>query len=86
MKIAKQSICSRYKSTKKRLNLRAALIYLCMFAFISTYAQTGKVTVNLKNVSVKELFNAIEKQTSYRFSYRDVEIKGTRNVSISACQ
>lgn len=84
MKITKQSNCSRYKSTKRRLNLRAALIYLCMFAFISTYAQIGKVTVNLKNVSVKELFNAIEKQTSYRFSYRDVEIKGIRNVSISA--
>lgn len=84
MKTAKQSIDLEYKGTKKRLNLRTALISLCMFAFVGTSAQTGTVTVKLRNASVKELFSAIEKQTSYRFSYRDVEIKGKGNVTISA--
>lgn len=84
MKTAKQSIDLEYKGTKKRLNLRTALISLCMFAFVGTSAQTGTVTVKLQNASVKELFSAIEKQTSYRFSYRDAEIKGKRNVTISA--
>lgn len=84
MKTAKQSIDLEYKGTKKRLNLRTALISLCMFAFVGTSAQTGTVTVKLRNASVKELFSAIEKQTSYRFSYRDAEIKGKGNVSISA--
>lgn len=83
MKTAKQSIDLEYKGTKKRLNLRTALISLCMFAFVGTSAQTGTVTVKLRNASVKELFSAIEKQTSYRFSYRDVEIKGKGNVTIS---
>lgn len=84
MKTAKQSIDLEYKGTKKRLNLRTALISLCMFAFVGTSAQTGTVTVKLRNASVKELFGAIEKQTSYRFSYRDAEIKGKGNVTISA--
>lgn len=84
MKIAKQSIDLGYKGTKKHLNLRTALISLCMFAFVGTSAQTGTVTVKLQNASVKELFSAIEKQTSYRFSYRDAEIKGKGNVTISA--
>ena len=83
MKTAKQSINLEYKGTKKRLNLRTALISLCMFAFVGTSAQTGTVTVKLRNASVKELFSAIEKQTSYRFSYRDAEIKGKGNVTIS---
>lgn len=84
MKTAKQSIDLEYKGTKKRLNLRTALISLCMFAFVGTSAQTGTVTVKLRNASVKELFSVIEKQTSYRFSYRDAEIKGKGNVTISA--
>lgn len=84
MKTAKQSIDLEYKGTKKRLNLRTALISLCMFAFVGTSAQTGTVTVKLRNASVKELFSAIEKQTSYRFSYRDAEIKGKGKVTVSA--
>ena len=42
MKTAKQSIDLEYKGTKKRLNLRTALISLCMFAFVGTSAQTGR--------------------------------------------
>lgn len=38
MKTAKQSIDLEYKGTKKRLNLRTALISLCMFAFVGTSA------------------------------------------------
>lgn len=35
MKTAKQSMDLEYKGTKKRLNLRTALISLCMFAFVA---------------------------------------------------
>ena len=73
-----------YKGTKKRLNLRTALISLCMFAFVGTSAQTGTVTVKLRNASVKELFSVIEKQTSYRFSIGMQKSKGKGNVTISA--
>lgn len=67
MKTAKQSIDLEYKGTKKRLNLRTALISLCMFAFVGTSAQTGTVTVKLQNASVKELFSAIENKLPIAF-------------------
>lgn len=88
MKTAKQSINLKTKVLKKRLNLRTALISLCMFAFVGISAQTGTVTVKLRNASVKELFSVIEKQTSYRFSYRDAEIqeKGNLTVSVTNCE
>ena len=54
-----------------------------MFTFTGGYAQTGKVSLNLNNASVKELFTAIEKQTPYRFSYRDVEVNGKTGISLS---
>ncbi len=47
MKTAKQSIDLEYKGTKKRLNLRTALISLCMFAFVGmTYAGIGRHIIN----------------------------------------
>lgn len=67
MKTAKQSIDLGYKGTKKRLNLRTALISLCMFAFVGTSAQTGTVTVKLRNASVKELFSVIENKLPIAF-------------------
>jgi TonB-dependent starch-binding outer membrane protein SusC len=35
------------------------------------YSQTEKVSIKLKNGSLKELFSAVEQQTSYKFLYRD---------------
>lgn len=55
-------------------------MFVCIFG---VYAQTGTVTVNLKNATVKDLFDVIEKQTTYRFSYRDVEVQGKNNVSVN---
>ncbi len=62
---------------------RTIMLSLCLFAFFCVYAQTGTVTVNLKNATVKDLFDVIEKQTTYRFSYRDVEVQGKNNVSVN---
>lgn len=46
-------------------------------------AQSHNVTVDLKNSTVKGLISVIEKQTPYRFSYRDVILPDARNVSVS---
>lgn len=54
-----------------------------MLTFIEGYSQTGQVNLNLKNATVKELFREIEKQTSYRFSYRDIEIDNKGGITIS---
>ena len=67
MKI-KQQFIDLHKDSKKRGKICLLCASLCLFTFTGGYAQTGKVSLNLNNASVKELFNAIEKQTSNRLS------------------
>lgn len=84
MKTKKQLIDFEHKGNEKHsFKLRPALMSLCMLTFIGGYSQTGQVNLNLKNASVKELFREIEKQTSYRFSYRDAEINNKGGITIS---
>ena len=67
-----------------------SLVLALFFALIlaggghSAYAQQGKVSVNIKNGSLKEFFNAIEEQTDYNFSYRDSELEGKPSVTVKA--
>ncbi len=84
MKIKKQLIDFERKGNKKSGLLRPLALSFCMLTFIGASAQTGRVNITMKNASVKELFQAIEKQTSYRFSYRDAEIQGKKGVTINA--
>ena len=81
MKI-KHQFTDLHKDSKKRSKICLLCASLCMFTFTGGYAQTGKVSLNLNNASVKELFTAIEKQTPYRFSYRDVEVNGKTGISL----
>lgn len=84
MKTRKQLIDFEHKGNEKHhFKLRSALLSLCMLTFIGGYSQTGQVNLNLKNATVKELFREIEKQTSYRFSYRDIEINNKGGITIS---
>lgn len=62
---------------------RCLVLSLCMLTFLSAFAQTGKVNLKLENAPVKELFNAIEQQTTYRFSYRDADLENKQTVSLS---
>lgn len=82
MKI-KHQFTDLHKDSKKRSKICLLCASLCMFTFTGGYAQTEKVSLNLNNASVKELFTAIEKQTPYRFSYRDVEVNGKTGISLS---
>ena len=72
------------KGSEKHGISRYLALSLCMLTFIGASAQTGKVTLKIENAPVKELFNAIEKQSSYRFSYRDADLKGKQNVTVSS--
>lgn len=67
--------------------LRRLKIVMLVFLFVSLFkiaqAQELKVSVNLRNASLAELFSTIEKQTTYRFAYRDVVIDKKRDLTIS---
>lgn len=84
MNIKKRIIDLKYKSNEKCNITRSVALSLLLFAFTGASAQTGKVTVNLKGASVKELFNQIESQTNYRFSYRNVEVDKRPEITVSA--
>ena len=61
-------------------------VWLSLFVFLAAtqvMAQEKKITIKVENASLKEVFNVIENQTSYRFSYRDVIIDTMKNISIS---
>ena len=70
----------------KQLKVRWLTLFSLLFFSVSIYAQEKLVTIHLEKVSLKEVFSAIEKQTTYRFSYRDVVIDPTKNVTISQTQ
>lgn len=59
------------------------LLLIFLFSVTHVVAQEKLITVNLRNVSLKEVFNAIEKQTTYRFSYRNVVIDAVNNITVS---
>ena len=63
---------------------RTVSMSLCAMSFACVFAQSGVVNVNLQNASIKDLFRSIEKQTSYRFSYREVEVKGKTGITLNA--
>ena len=85
MKLQKNLSLFICKGSEKHIISRClALLSFCMLTFIGAYAQTGKISLDLKNAPIKELFSAIEKQTSYRFSYRDADMEGKQPVTLSA--
>lgn len=66
-----------------KMKLFAFVALLFFFSVPHAFAQKNSVTINLKNASLKEVLNVIEKQTTYRFSYRDVVIDSVKNITIS---
>jgi TonB-dependent SusC/RagA subfamily outer membrane receptor len=61
-------------------------IWLSLFFFccaFSAAAQEKGITIHVENVSLKEVLHAIEQQTSYRFSYRNVVVDSVKNITVS---
>lgn len=83
MNIKRRIIGSKYKDNEKSNASRFIALSLLSLIFAGASAQTGKVTVNLKDASVKELFSQIERQTNYRFSYRNVEVDKKPEITVS---
>ncbi len=59
------------------------LIVFLLLGSLQAYAQEQRVTIQLQEASLKDVFDAIEKQTTYRFSYRSTVIDSLKNISIS---
>ena len=53
---------------------------------MTAFAQEQKVTVELKNATLKQVFKSIEGQTTYRFSYRNTLVDDKNDITISKRQ
>ena len=60
------------------------LFLLVLFLATPAVAQKRQVSVDVKNVTVKELFKQIEAETGLTFAYSNSEIDLGRNVSVTA--
>jgi TonB-linked SusC/RagA family outer membrane protein len=49
----------------------------------STYSQSAKLTLNLKNVALSELFSEIEKTTEFRFFYDNGELDLSKKMTLN---
>ncbi|WP_373802181.1 SusC/RagA family TonB-linked outer membrane protein [Bacteroides heparinolyticus] len=62
-----------------------SIFFLTFFLIIPTLLSAqDKINLSLQNVTLQEFFGVIEKQSTYRFSYRDLDIKDKEKVTISA--
>lgn len=68
--------------------LRLLCVAVCFFCIgiMNVFAQEQKVTVELKNATLKQVFKSIEGQTTYRFSYRNTLVDDKSDITISKRQ
>lgn len=59
------------------------LLLLTLGNALGASAQSNLVTMRLKNAALIDVFNQIERQTTYRFSYFNAEIDAQRNITLS---
>lgn len=67
---------------------RLLCVAICFFCIgiMTAFAQEQKVTVELKNATLKQVFKSIEGQTTYRFSYRNTLVDDKNDITISKRQ
>lgn len=63
---------------------RHSLLIVCLaLVNVVAVAQGARVSVHLSKGSLTELFSAIEKQTAYRFAYRDALVAAQKPITLS---
>lgn len=74
-------------NTQSRLRKLLFMVacFFCM-SIMNAFAQEQQVTVELKNATLQQVFKSIEKQTTYRFSYRNSILDNKNNITISKHQ
>lgn len=71
--------------TKALMLMKLTAVFMlcaCLQVSANVFSQEAKVTMKLKQVSIQELFKAIEKKTAYRFVFSNDVIPENVNVSV----
>lgn len=74
-----QSIMKKLKQVPKWVTVMAITLLIPFLAFAAGPADV--VTIDVNNAPVTKVLQQIEKQTSYRFSYKEKDVKSVRNVT-----
>jgi TonB-linked SusC/RagA family outer membrane protein len=80
-------VCERQAFTFLKFDLKMKLSTLFILLAFTTYAsnsysQRTKITLDLENVTVREMMDVIENQTDFRFVYRTKDVNLARRISI----
>ncbi|HKJ41173.1 MAG TPA: secretin and TonB N-terminal domain-containing protein, partial [Sunxiuqinia sp.] len=62
------------------------MLAIVMHVSASSYSQTTRLTLNMKDASIKDVLSQIEEQTEYRFLYSDSKINVENKVNIDVSQ
>lgn len=67
-----------------RMKLTTLLLIVSLFRIqANTYSQNTKISLDLENVSLEEVFSKIESETEFRFLFKDKNVDLNRIVSIN---
>lgn len=67
-----------------KMKLTTLLLFIALFQInANTYSQKTKVSLNLTNSTIEEVFNEIEKKTEFNFFYKNTTIDLTKRISIN---
>lgn len=72
---------------KVRLRLKLLLVFILtgfLYVGANGYSQTSRVSITLKNASLKEVFQELEKKTDFVFLYKHEVIKDKGSINIDA--
>lgn len=61
-------------------------VWLFCIGVVNVFAQEQHVTVELRNATLRQVFKSIERQTTYRFSYRNAIVDNNNDITISKHQ
>jgi TonB-linked SusC/RagA family outer membrane protein len=85
--ITKGLTCPSLFKISLKMKLTTLLLIISLFEMqASGYSQNTKVSLNLKDASVEQVFSEIESKTEFRFLYKNKEIELDRRVSIKVKQ
>ncbi len=75
----------QFKQLFRIMRISTLLLMICVFSAYAeeTYSQDAKINIQMNNVQLDKILNAIESQTSYLFIYNN-QVKINRKASVNA--
>lgn len=66
-----------------KLTLALAFIGIWQIHAIDSYSQNARITLNMQNAKIEEVFSAIENQSEFEFFYNNKQIDATQIVTVN---